>query len=77
MFESVVFVLYECLVFSLGVTSIALPICALLVGTIKFVKGSNRDGFSDYVSMIAMLLVLEMGLCLFFLIGYSYLYHLN
>lgn len=65
------------MVFSLGVTAIALPICALLVGTIKFIKGSNSDNFSDYVVMLSMLSVLEMGLCLFFLIGYSYLYHLN
>lgn len=62
------------MVFSLGVTSIALPICALLVGTIKFVKGSNSDNFSDYIVMIAVLLVLEMGVCLFFLLGYSYLH---
>lgn len=65
------------MVFSLGVTAIAFPICALLVGTIKFVKGSNSDSFGDYVTMISVLLVLEMGLCVFFLIGYSYLYHLN
>lgn len=74
MFESVIFTLYKCMVFSLGVTAIALPICALLVGTIKFVKGSNSDNFSDYVTMIAVLLVLEMGVCLFFLLGYSYLH---
>lgn len=77
MFESVIFALFKCVVFSLGVTIIALPICALLVGTVKFVKGSNSDNFSDYIVMISLLFITEMGLCLFFYIGCSYLHQLN
>ena len=77
MFEYVIFELFKCVVFALGMTIIALPICALLVGTIKFVKGSNSDDFGDYVVMLLLLLATEMFLCLFFFIGYDYLQQFN
>lgn len=77
MFEYVIFELFKCVVFTLGVTIIALPIYVLLVGTIKLVKGSNSDDFGVYVVMLSLLLATEMFLCLFFFAGYNYLQQLN